>query len=418
MNNRVLVVGIPASETTPDQRKSYAQLTLSSIRMSIAMGLGPKTEGNYDDVIANLPIDKRAPSMIVIDEMAEGMTKEGGFAVTITQSRSLGIAMVISNQDWPGLVKAGEEEAEQMFENTMTKILLKHKDGETFDKLEKSASKMWTSKSDGYTEGTVNKYRINHSTKFEQVSRINARDVQAQREGYGHVMTEDEVVKAKLFHHGLSSDSVKNFRINRKLQILAPTDEQVRIIRREQEVNRLLEYNLKNDIHPDAPSQFDWRGVMPVVGSSTWINALLENIASTSSDHDKKREQLKQMEQSIQSDAPKSVDNVRDRIIERERKQKEQEKISSVERALKEADADWIYNYDNAGAHAGITPSSLFNKLSQLNKSMGMSDSGSEEAAFEQVENISGKYQYTTTQINPLPTDLDKCLEALDELDD
>ena len=113
LNNRLLGVFVPATEQSKDQRQVQGKIALSGIRVAISTGLGEDSEGDLDDIINNLPIDKKNPSLIIIDEYAEVAIE--GFAVAATQGRGLGIGVCFSGQDLAGFIKASKEEATQIF---------------------------------------------------------------------------------------------------------------------------------------------------------------------------------------------------------------------------------------------------------------------------------------------------------------
>lgn len=207
------------------------KIALSSIRVAISTGLGENTEGDWQDVVGNLPVDLTTPSIIIVDEYAEVAVE--GFAVTATQGRGLGTGVVFSGQDLAGFLRASEEETKQIFGNTRLKVLMSIEDVEdSWEWFRKLASTMYTHEARGVEkDDTGAMFSDTTGTTLKQVDRLNFLDVKEQIEGEAHIFQGSKMVKGKLFNLLWDSDRLKkdvaNFRFNRMLQVAHPTQEQV-----------------------------------------------------------------------------------------------------------------------------------------------------------------------------------------------
>jgi intracellular multiplication protein IcmO len=247
MNNRILVVLVPAMEQASEERAALGKIVLSSIRSAMAQGLGGRGEGDYEDVIDSLPIDLRIPTIIIVDEYAEVAVE--GFAVTATQGRGLGMSVVFAGQDLAGFVRASEQEADMIFGNTRLKVLMALEDPEiTWRKFKELAGSMKVAEGAGWEQNFdgLDTYKTNLSASVREADRINFLDLKEQREGEGHVFERANIHRVQIFHHGISDKKlVKNFRVNRMLKVKNPEPDTVEVLQnkvlRNFELERILE---------------------------------------------------------------------------------------------------------------------------------------------------------------------------------
>lgn len=255
MNNRILVVLVPAMEQASEERAALGKIVLSSIRSAMAQGLGGRGEGDYEDVIDSLPIDLRIPTIIIVDEYAEVAVE--GFAVTATQGRGLGMSVVFAGQDLAGFVRASEQEADMIFGNTRLKVLMALEDPEiTWRKFKELAGSMKVAEGAGWEQNIdgLDSYKTNLSANIRDAERINFLDLKEQREGEGHVFERANIHRVQIFHHGISDKKlVKNFRVNRMLKIKNPEPDIVDVLQNKVMRNFELEHILDGTFKPTIP---------------------------------------------------------------------------------------------------------------------------------------------------------------------
>jgi intracellular multiplication protein IcmO len=70
LNRRILVVNLPALESSDERLASLGKIVVASLRGMMAQMLGARLEGDYDAIVANKPGMGVAPFHIVLDEVA------------------------------------------------------------------------------------------------------------------------------------------------------------------------------------------------------------------------------------------------------------------------------------------------------------------------------------------------------------
>lgn len=256
-NNRVVGIFVPATEQSKDMRQVQGKIALSSIRVAISTGLGENTEGDWEDVVGNLPVDLKTPSIIIVDEYAEVAVE--GFAVTATQGRGLGTGVVFSGQDLAGFLRASEEETKQIFGNTRLKILMSIEDVEdSWEWFRKLASTTYTHESTGIDKQDASGFFSDTtSTSVKQVDRLDFLDVKEQIEGEAHIFQGSRLVRGKLFNllwdNKTLREGVANFRFNRMLQVREPSLQQIEAYQNEFELEKTIsKLTVSNKIHPKS----------------------------------------------------------------------------------------------------------------------------------------------------------------------
>lgn len=272
MNNRILVVLVPAMEQASEERAALGKVVLSSIRTAMAQGLGGKAEGNREDVIDSLPIDLRIPTIIIVDEYAE--VAVDGFAVTATQGRGLGMSVVFAGQDLAGFVRASEQEADMIFGNTRLKILMALEDPEiTWRKFKELAGTMKVAEGAGWEQDVdgMDTYKTNISAGIRDADRIDFQDLKEQREGEGHVFERANIHRVQIFHHGIDDKKlVSNFRINRMLKVKSPDPDTLELLQDKVAKNIELERILASGESPEI-------GNIPTLDKLSVVNGFTED---------------------------------------------------------------------------------------------------------------------------------------------
>jgi len=246
MNNRILIVMVPAMEQSGEERAALGKVVLSSIRTAMGQGLGGHAEGDYEDVIESLPVDLKIPTVIIVDEYAEVAVE--GFAVTATQGRGLGMSVIFAGQDLAGFVRASQEEADMIFGNTRLKMLLALEDPEiTWDRFKKLSGTMKVARGAGWEkdEEGLSIYKTNLSANIEDAERIDILDLKEQTEGQAHIFSGSDIHRAQVFYHGIQDNQlVKNVHLNRMLRIKNPAPDIIEVLQKKVLRNKMLEKHL------------------------------------------------------------------------------------------------------------------------------------------------------------------------------
>ncbi len=203
MQQRILVILLPALEKSPQELSSLGKISLSSIKTACAVGLGSIIEGDVKDVLESLPTQSCGigPFLVIVDEYAAIVTP--GFEIVLTQGRGLGIAAIVASQDYAGILEADKKGAQQMVANTTIKIFMKLQDSEkTFELAKGLAGQSTIIRTSGFSiekREELASYRDSLQTTIEKEDRIHLRDLQEQIQGEAHFIFNGQVVAGETF---------------------------------------------------------------------------------------------------------------------------------------------------------------------------------------------------------------------------
>ena len=203
LQNRVVVGILPSLEKSDEEIRNVGKITLSAVRNAIAVGLGSKFEGSIGEALGTLPMRSPAPFMVAVDEYAA--IPVPGFVQALTQGRSLGIATVIGSQDFAGLKRADEHEAEQIVANTKVKFAMSQSDpNSTFELVKALAGEgMVTQTAGAHIDENVGigmTYRDKLNTEIRQIQRVRLEDLAQQTEGEFHAFYRGRIVRGHMFY--------------------------------------------------------------------------------------------------------------------------------------------------------------------------------------------------------------------------
>jgi intracellular multiplication protein IcmO len=223
---RTGVCMVPALELAPDEMKNLSKIVLAAQKNAISTGIPPNIEGRKADVLESLPITAPVPYGIINDEFAFMMV--AGYAVTLAQARSLFTAITIAGQDYAGMAREDEGEAEQIIENTKTKIIMASEGvGKTAELVKQIAGEGMAATASGYARDEHSmsmSYTDSKSANFERRSRVDTMDTRAQVEGEALIFWRDKIVPVAMFYHGIDPKStIDQFTIPRLLNVDVPT---------------------------------------------------------------------------------------------------------------------------------------------------------------------------------------------------
>lgn len=228
LNNRVLVVMIPSMEKSEEESGAVGKLVVTALRMIMALNLGDKVEGMYDDAVESKATNSNSPFLCILDELGYYFTK--GLAVIFAQARSLGFSMVAAMQDFPALMKGpNKEEAESVIANTKFKESLAMEDSEkTAEFFLKTAGKAIVTEVSGYS-GDVGvgaaSYRDRMDASVQERDRVTLQELRDMDTTDSILMWRDRITRMATFAPFISgAKAVKKFpvRLNRLLGLHPP----------------------------------------------------------------------------------------------------------------------------------------------------------------------------------------------------
>lgn len=205
LQRRVFVTLIPSLEKSKKELENIGRITLSSLRLATAVGLGGgEIMGRWKQLI-DLGIAKaEVPFFLEVDELAAIMIE--GFAEIFTQARGLGVSATVGSQDWAGMQGASEmtrKEAKQIASNTKLKFFMTGDDPEETRKLfEALAGEADEMRTQGYSVNRGLNYYDNLSAQAQRVKRVDQRDISQQIEGEWHLFFKDKIIRGQSFFAG------------------------------------------------------------------------------------------------------------------------------------------------------------------------------------------------------------------------
>ncbi len=202
LNRRMFLCVIPALEKSRKELGSLGKITLAVIRLSTAVGLGGgEVMGNWKELVDLNVSASEVPCFLFVDEYAA--IPVDGFSEVFTQGRSLGISATLGSQDWAGIKKANEAEAQQIVANTKLKFIMTTDDPNDTQQLIKSLAESDDEeiRSQGFSMGTLN-YYDNQSAQAVKASRIDRKDLSGQVEGEWHLFFKNRIIRGYGFFAG------------------------------------------------------------------------------------------------------------------------------------------------------------------------------------------------------------------------
>jgi len=167
----------------------------------MALTLGSKLEGDYQEIVGNRPSEAFAPFKVVFDELAYYVT--AGMDGMLAQGRGLGMHFLLGFQEAAGLMARIGEKMWSLLGNANLQIIMRLQDGnQTRTYIEKTAGETHVTQSASYTSASDLSDAHVASTQAEvrQVSRVNWLDVRALRPGEAIVLFQNTRIYTKVFY--------------------------------------------------------------------------------------------------------------------------------------------------------------------------------------------------------------------------
>lgn len=427
LNNRVLLIMVPATQESKDRREMLGKLSLSSIRLAMSEGLGFKSEGDYEDVVANLPVDKKTPSLIVVDEYPEVAVP--GFAVAATQGRGLGTACVFSGQDFPGFIRADENEAKMIFANTRLKYLGTLEDPKTtLEYYSELAGKVRLAEVSGFDSADRFGFKRESKAQIKEVSKLNIESLSSQVESEVHILHKGRVIRADLFHFQIDEKKARNLRLNRLLQITTPTvEDRKKFLENAKNIVNLID-DFKECRLPNRNHASYFEGV-EITKDTQWIYDLLsvdllkpaqnKNGNIQTAHQTKEKVEIKSHPDGGMPGMPK---NEKGKLTSLLNKGEVGRYSSNSDNATHipphKANDSYVHLLDFVTSRNKVSRAQkMENELSSLIAAAGITTSKANSAAIKTIDTIRANSKYTSIDIKPELSDLDTLNAALDDLE-
>ncbi len=220
LNRRILVVNLPALESSDERLAALGKIVVASLRGMMAQMLGARLEGDYDAIVANKPGMGSAPFHVVLDEVAYYATS--GMDRMLAMGRGLNFMFWLGFQEVSGIWARLGEKTQSLFGNANLTIAMRQQDANrTRQWIEDTAGKTYVTQATSYQGGGTGEYSETRSAEVREVAGVDWRDLQSLIEGEAIILFGGRRIYAKLFHAEI--DTQGPMRLNRPVP-LAPPD--------------------------------------------------------------------------------------------------------------------------------------------------------------------------------------------------
>jgi intracellular multiplication protein IcmO len=149
LNRRILVVNLPALESSDPRLASLGKIVVASLRGMMAQMLGSRLEGDYSEIVANKPGMSAAPFHVVLDEVAYYATS--GMDRMLAMGRGLNFMFWLGFQEVSGIWARLGEKTQSLLGNANLTVAMRQQDANrTRQWIEDTAGKTYVSQASGY----------------------------------------------------------------------------------------------------------------------------------------------------------------------------------------------------------------------------------------------------------------------------
>ena len=219
LNRRILVVNLPALESSDERLAALGKIVVASLRGMMAQMLGARLEGDYSTIVANKLGMGSAPFHVVLDEVAYYATS--GMDRMLATGRGLNFMFWLGFQEVSGIWARLGEKTQSLFGNANLTIAMRQQDANrTRQWIEDTAGKTYVTQATCYQGGGTGEYAETRSAEVREVAGVDWRDLQSLIEGEAIILFGGRRIYAKLFHAEI--DTRGPMRLNRPIPMAAP----------------------------------------------------------------------------------------------------------------------------------------------------------------------------------------------------
>ncbi len=201
LQRRILVVILPSLENSDKTNAGLGKIVVAMLKSMMALTLGSKLEGDYQEIVGNRPSEAFAPFKVVFDELAYYVT--AGMDGMLAQGRGLGMHFLLGFQEAAGLAARIGEKMWSLLGNANLQIIMRLQDGnQTRTYIEKTAGEAHVTQSTSYNSASdlSDAHVASDHAEVRQVSRVNWLDVRALRPGQAIVLFQNSRIYTKVFY--------------------------------------------------------------------------------------------------------------------------------------------------------------------------------------------------------------------------
>jgi intracellular multiplication protein IcmO len=223
LNRRILVVNLPALETSDASLAALGKLVVASLRGMMAQLLGASLEGEYTE--ADKPGMGPAPYTVVLDELAYYATS--GLDRMLAMGRGLNISFMLGFKEVSGIWARLGEKTASLLGNTSLTIAMRQQDAlRTREWIQKTAGETYVTQATSYRGAADGAYREARHAELRPVSRVDWHDLTNLLEGEAIILFGGRRVYGRVFRAKYDDRGPK--RIGWSVLLREPDPEQVR----------------------------------------------------------------------------------------------------------------------------------------------------------------------------------------------
>lgn len=201
INRRILLVLLPALETSPSSLASLGRITLAAQKSMMAKSLGDKLSGETAKNLANRPTS--SPTSFLSDNDEVGYYLVEGTAVAAAQARSIGFALMYCAQDLSAMRRLSDtvsKEVDSIWGNTNIKLFGRVLDNKTTDEIVQYVGEDYVARADNYELQQVGFHTMmkNSGYRVSKESIISVNDLQNMIEGEVYIHYNGKLVLARI----------------------------------------------------------------------------------------------------------------------------------------------------------------------------------------------------------------------------
>ena len=201
INRRILLVLLPALETSPSSLASLGRITLAAQKSMMAKSLGDKLAGDTARNLANRSTSSETSFLSDNDEVGYYLVE--GTAVAAAQARSIGFALMYCAQDLSAMRRLSDtvsKEVDSIWGNTNIKLFGRVLDNKTTEEITTYVGEDYIARADNYEMKEVGFHQVMKSSGYrvQKESIINVKDLQNMIEGEVFIHYNGKLILARI----------------------------------------------------------------------------------------------------------------------------------------------------------------------------------------------------------------------------
>jgi len=193
------VVILPVLEGSEKTTAALGKIIVAMLKSVMALSLGGRVEGQYDDIIANQPADALASFRVVFDELVYYATP--GMDAMLAMARGLRMQFLLGFQEAAGLKARIGERLFSLLGNANLQVIMRLQEGgETRSYVEKTAGTMQVTQSTSFrnTSEYTNASVVSDNAEIREVNRVSWADVRKLKPGEAILVFGSRLVHARI----------------------------------------------------------------------------------------------------------------------------------------------------------------------------------------------------------------------------